>query len=276
MPDQAGSTELRAALVTGAASGFGRALALALARDGWQVWACDLDEAGAQATAAAIHAAGGAAEARALDVREPGQWQALAAELSYQPAALSLLINNAGVAASGRLGELPLDEWRRVMDVNYWGAVHGCEALLPLLRRAPASAHIVNVASFLGFVNGPRMGAYSVSKAALIALSENLYSDFAHEGLGITVLCPGFFESGMFANTQFTRPAEQHRHARKLRMNAMAVDRLVSETLAAIGSRRLYLVTPFAPSRLAWWFKRLAPAAFLRRVARHENARLDI
>lgn len=262
----------RLAVITGAGSGFGRAISLALAGRGWQVWVTDLDAANARETLAMILDAGGSGQAHALDVTRQGAWKDLTRQLASSGRHLDLLVNNAGIASSGKLGQLPLELWERVMQVNYWGCVYGLECMLPLLEKNPHGARILNVASYLGFVNGPRMGAYSVSKAALIAFSENLWCDLHGSRVSVTLLCPGFFPSGLSLTNCFTNAEEREFINRKMRKSRLTTDKLVQQALLALERRKFYVIVPVYEARLVWWCKRLMPRTFLR-LARNYEAR---
>ena len=119
--------------------------------------------------------------------------QALADEVQPGLARVHLLCNNAGVASTARLADMALSDWQWLLGVNLWGVIHGIKAFLPLLKANPDGGHLVNTASMSGFHVTPDMGGYSVSKFAVVALSETLALELAEDGskVGVTVLCPG-------------------------------------------------------------------------------------
>src|SRR6185312_10510780 len=112
-----------------------------------------------------------------------------------------LVINNAGVAVGGRVGEVALDDWRWIMGVNLWGVIHGCHVFATQLR-AQGSGHILNVASAAGLLAPPGMAPYNVTKAAVVALSETLRGELRDAGVGVTVLCPTFFRTNIAASSR--------------------------------------------------------------------------
>jgi len=159
------------AVVTGAASGIGRALAVDLARRGAQLALVDVNAAGLEETRALL----GNAVARTymVDVSKAAAVEALANDVQRDFGRASLLVNNAGVALMGTLAELSLDDFAWLIGINFWGVVYGCKFFLPLLAREP-DAHIVNVSSIFGLIGPPGQTAYSSSKFAVRGFSESL------------------------------------------------------------------------------------------------------
>jgi len=159
------------AVVTGAASGIGRALAVDLARRGAQLALADVNAAGLEETRALL----GNAVARTylVDVSKAAAVETLANDVQRDFGRASLLVNNAGVALMGTLAELSLDDFAWLIGINFWGVVYGCKFFLPLLARE-ADAHIVNVSSIFGLIGPPGQTAYSSSKFAVRGFSESL------------------------------------------------------------------------------------------------------
>ena len=154
----------RRAIVTGAASGLGRALCERLARDGYEIALCDIDTVGAAQTLLRVEAAGGSGRVERLDVADPADWEALRARLARDWPQLDLLVNNAGVAVSGDVGRCPLDDWRWIFDANLWGVIHGCHVCVDWLKCNPRGGHIINTASLASIGSFPGMAAYNVTK----------------------------------------------------------------------------------------------------------------
>jgi NAD(P)-dependent dehydrogenase (short-subunit alcohol dehydrogenase family) len=159
------------AVVTGAASGIGRALAVDLAKQGAQLALVDVNAAGLEETRALL----GSAVARTymVDVSKAAAVEALANDVQHDFGRASLLVNNAGVALMGTLAELSLEDFAWLIGINFWGVVYGCKFFLPLLAREP-DAHIVNVSSIFGLIGPPGQTAYSASKFAVRGFSESL------------------------------------------------------------------------------------------------------
>ncbi|MGB1221108.1 MAG: SDR family NAD(P)-dependent oxidoreductase [Alcanivoracaceae bacterium] len=251
------------ALVTGAGSGIGAAFATELGRRGGQVVCTDIDEAAAAVTAESIRAAGGQAMAMACDVGKLRQLEAAAREGErWAGKPVEVVINNAGVGAGGApVGEIPMADWRWLMDINLWGVVHGCHVFAPRLRELGRGG-IINVCSTASFAAAPLMGPYNVSKAAVLALSETLAAELSGSGVHVTALCP------TFVKTNIARDARTPDDSRELAAKLMArtgvsADRVARQTLDALDRNQLY-VLPQADARAIWRAKRLWPALYAR------------
>ena len=185
----------RRALVTGAASGIGRALAFDLARRGMKLVLADI-EAGpleqAREEAAALGAAASGVEILALtaDVTSLDSVRHLADAAFERLGAVHLLCNNAGVAIGGPLQEARHEDWQWVIGVNLWGVIHGIEAFVPRMIAQKKGGHIVNTASMAGLIASKGLGIYNTTKYAVVGLSETLAKDLRDEGIGVSVLCP--------------------------------------------------------------------------------------
>jgi NAD(P)-dependent dehydrogenase (short-subunit alcohol dehydrogenase family) len=237
------------AVVTGAASGLGRAIVERLAADGWQIAAIDLSFNGQLLPAPA--------EAIRGDVRDATLWQVLHDRLRSEWTNLGLLVNAAGVGATGEVGTLPVDQWRRVLDTNLFGTAIGCETFLPWLREAPRS-HLVNVASIAGVLSPPSMAAYSASKAGVVALSEAIAAECDGRRPGVTVVCPGFFRSGLLGSWHFTSEIVRRQAERHMATARWSSERVADRVLAAVDRNRRYVVVGTRAAWL-WRLKRLAP-----------------
>src|SRR5437773_8497244 len=187
-----GRVELRGrtAVVTGGASGIGRALIQRFAREGANVVVADLDDAGMAAVAGEAQALGVKALAVRTDVADLAQVQALAARAFEAFGAVHVLCNNAGVAMWGGLESATHRDWQWVLGVNLWGVIHGVEAFVPRMIARGEPAHIVNTASMAGLIASKGLGVYNTSKYAVVGLSETLAKDLKPYRIGVSVLCP--------------------------------------------------------------------------------------
>lgn len=253
--------EVGSAIVTGAASGLGHEIALGLIRSGWQVACVDLPQAlsGLDARLPRADAARPPLTI-GLDVRDAAGWRGLHDRLRAEWPRLELLVNAAGVGATGEVGRLPDDQWRRVLDTNLLGTALGCETFVPWLREHPRRSHLVNVASIAAILAPPSMAAYAASKAGVVALSEAIAAECPRRRPGVTIVCPGFFRSGLLDTWHFTS-AREKREARR-RMDAARWDsrRVAGRVLRAVQVNRRYVVVGVT-ARWLWRLKRLAPRA---------------
>jgi NAD(P)-dependent dehydrogenase (short-subunit alcohol dehydrogenase family) len=193
MPD-ATALEGRVAVITGAASGLGQAMARRFARQGARVVLADVVEHQLATATDELAASGAEVLAVPTDVSDPASVDALAGRAIEAFGAVHVVCNNAGVVVSGKTWEIPLAEWRRLLDVNLWGVVHGIHTFVPLLLDQGGPGHIVNTASMGGVTSLPGIAPYVASKHAVVALSEVLHGDLARVGapIGVSVLCPGY------------------------------------------------------------------------------------
>jgi NAD(P)-dependent dehydrogenase (short-subunit alcohol dehydrogenase family) len=190
----------RTAVITGAGSGIGRALAQRLARHGCPVAICDWDEAGLEETAAAIS---GPVLQRKLDVRDRQGQMTFAAEVRrWAPAPLGVVVNNAGVTVSQTAADAAPEDDEWVVDVNFWGVVHGTRAYLPLLIEQGSGA-IANVSSVFGLVGWPTQGAYCASKAAVKGYTESLRHEVRGTGVRAVCIHPGGIDTHIVDNARF-------------------------------------------------------------------------
>lgn len=199
--------EGRVAVITGAGSGIGEALAHACAAANMRVVVSDIEEKQAERVAGAVRLAGGEARAVRTDVSKREDVDQLA-EFAYDTfGAVHLLCNNAGVLVLGPLQSASQADWDWVMSVNVYGLIHGIAVFLPRLSAQGGEAHIVNTASIAGVcVLAPGMGVYTASKYAVVAISETLRAELESAGIGVSVLCPGGVDTGIF-NSARNRPA---------------------------------------------------------------------
>src|SRR5690606_11730707 len=151
----------------------------------------DVDQQGAEETLRKLQDRGGTGQVEILDVRNVAAWQDAVTKLRSQWPRLDLLVNNAGVCGAGRIGEYPLKEFHKILEVNLLGVVNGCHACVPWLLESAPGGHIVNISSIAAALNAPTMAAYNTSKAGVIAFSETLYGELLHVGIGVTVVLPG-------------------------------------------------------------------------------------
>jgi NAD(P)-dependent dehydrogenase (short-subunit alcohol dehydrogenase family) len=219
----------KVAVVTGGASGIGRALAARFVAEGMHVVIADIEEAPLAAAAAELGAVG-----VRTDVADADSVAALADATMEHFGAVHLVCNNAGVGGGGLIKDLTLKDWRWVIDVNLWGVIHGVHTFLPRLLENHDGGHIVNTASMAGLIAGPGIGPYNAAKYGVVAISETLAAELAADGsgVGVSVLCPGYVRTNIFTS-QRNRPAELRNERKK--SAARAANQQIAQALSAEG-----------------------------------------
>ena len=195
-----GHFENKKVLITGAGSGIGRATALAFARQGATIIAVDVGADGVKETAALIKAQGGACETHIADVSSQGAMKGLADKVHAKHGALDVLVNNAGIGASGRFLETSIETWDKVHAVNVRGVMLGCKLFIPAMVER-GHGHVVNTASMAGYFSAPDLPIYAASKFAVLGFSEALRIDMQKHGIGVSAICPGVINTNIVATT---------------------------------------------------------------------------
>lgn len=191
--------EGKVAIVTGAASGIGAAIARALAADGAKVLVADLDPAGAEAVASAIKASGGTARAIEVNVADAVEVEAMVEAAKSAFGGLHLAVNNAGIGGPAAMtGEYPLDGWHKVIDINLNGVFYGMRYQLPAIVASGGGA-IVNMASILGSVGFATASAYVAAKHAVVGLTKVAAIEYAKHGVRINSIGPGFIDTPLLS-----------------------------------------------------------------------------
>jgi len=189
-------------LVTGAGSGIGRSVSIALGQRGANLFLTDINAIGLAETAELVKKAGGAiGKIQALDVSKFEQVKSFAEAILKESGAMDILMNVAGVALFALIEDMSHADWEKVINVNLWGPIHVIESFAPEMIKAK-KGHILNVASIAGLVGGPWHAAYSASKSGLVGLSEVLRYDLMQHGIGVTVICPGAVETPLKQSTR--------------------------------------------------------------------------
>ena len=263
----------RIAIITGAASGIGRALARALVLRGDTVVVADIDGDGAERVAGGLARQGpGAATSAALDVRDAAAVAALVRSTYDSHGRLDVMVNNAGIAIGGEAYELLLAHWDRAIDVNLRGVVHGVQAVYPLMVRQ-RSGHIVNTASLAGLLPAPGATAYAMTKHAVVGLSLSLRGEAAAYGVRVTAVCPGVVETPILDKggpDDLPKPADSE-HWREMAQHFQhrlySPDRLARDILRGIDRDAALVIAP-ASARVAWQLWRYAPVTVNRMTAR--------
>ncbi|MFC9582762.1 SDR family oxidoreductase [Streptomyces yangpuensis] len=262
-------------LVTGAASGIGRATAFAFAEAGARVVAVDRDAEGAARTADMTRLVGAPeAWAECVDVSDEQAMEKLAAKVAAEYGIVDVLVNNAGIGLSGAFLDTTAEDWKKVLDVNLWGVIHGCRIFGKQMAERGQGGHIVNTASAAAYLPSRTLPAYSTSKAAVLMLSECLRAELASKSIGVSAICPGIVNTNITATSRFAGVDEaeekrrQERSSRLYGLRNFPPEKVADAILRAVV--RNEAVVPVTPeSKGALWMSRFAPRA-LRRIARLE------
>ena len=253
----------RVAVITGAASGFGREFANTGARLGMKLVLADVQQEGLDKAIAELKAQGASVVGMRCDVSKGDEVEALAKLAIDSYGGVNLLFNNAGVGCGGLVWENSVRDWEWVLGVNVWGVIHGVRVFTPLMLaqakvEADYEGHIINTSSMAGLLNPQLLGAYNVSKHAVVSLSETLFHDLnaVHAKVGCSVLCPAFVPTGI-STSHRTRPqdlqndsspTESMKVAQAMTHKAVSSGKLTAADVAqitfdAIRDNRFYILT---------------------------------
>ncbi|MFK8906463.1 SDR family oxidoreductase [Streptomyces sp. YS-3] len=262
-------------LVTGAASGIGRATAFAFAEAGARIVAVDRDAEGAARTADMSRLIGAPeAWAETVDVSDEQAMEKLAERVAAEYGIVDVLVNNAGIGLSGSFFDTTTKDWKKVLDVNLWGVIHGCRIFGKQMADRGQGGHIVNTASAAAYQPSKALPAYSTTKAAVLMLSECLRAELSGQGIGVSAICPGFVNTNITSTARFAGADEseekrrQKKSARLYGLRNYPPEKVATAILRAVV--RNQAVVPVTPeARGAHLLSRFAPRA-LRAIARLE------
>ncbi len=264
------------AIVTGAASGIGRATAVELARRGAHLAISDLDRSGLAETAKRIEALGSGVTTYLLDVADRDAVYAFAQDIETSHGGADIVINNAGVAQIARIDELTYDDFEWVMKIDFWGMVYGTKAFLPQLR-AKGAGHIVNVSSLFGLVAVPSQAAYNSAKFAIRGFTEALRHEMKGTGIAVSCVHPGGIKTNIVRNARFLQSTQA-----TVREEAVSgFDRLARTTPERAGQvivrgieRNKPRILIGADAKAIDWLQRLMPASYGKLLFRREAGAL--
>jgi NAD(P)-dependent dehydrogenase (short-subunit alcohol dehydrogenase family)/pimeloyl-ACP methyl ester carboxylesterase len=256
-------------VITGAGSGIGRATAIEFAAQGASVIVTDIDLLAAKETAATI---GPAASACQLDVTDEAAVRQLAEQVALEHGVPNVVVNNAGIGVAGPFMDTPTKDWKRVLEVNVLGVVHGCQAFGELMIEAGEGGQIVNLASAAAYTPSRGLPAYASSKAAVLMLSSCLRAELAEHGIGVSAICPGIVDTAIMRTSTFVGvdAAKQddlrERAAKAYHRRNFPPKRVATEIVAAARENRA-VVPVTIEAKAGLWGSRFAPG-LMRRLAR--------
>lgn len=252
------------ALISGAGSGLGAAMASRFAQGGWRVIVTDQHIERAETVTAGLDGTGHAA--RALNVTDSSQWEALAEFVDTEYGRIDLLVNNAGVATGGMLGETPLEDWEWVLEINLMGVVRGCHHFVGRFRQQ-GFGHIVNVASWAGLAAAPGIASYGTAKAAVVSMSEMLRAELAPYGVEVSVLCPAFVKTALTDSMRAPDDTYAKRVQRWMEHSGVSAED-VAETVFAATRKPKFLLLTHPETRWQYRLKRWFPSLYFRILMR--------
>lgn len=248
------------AVVSGGGAGIGAALAAALTARGATVIVCDIDETRAQAPVGR----GEAVEGHCIDVTDADAYPRFIEDVAARHGRLDYVFNNAGVSVTGDARDLELAHWKRVIDINLYGVVHGTHAAYRLMTRQ-GRGHIVNIASLAGLIPFPTNAPYATSKHAVVGLSLSLRAEGEALGVKVSAVCPGFIQSNIFHDTPFVNVSKEAM-LKGVPFKPIDTDLAARAILAGVAANRAIISFP-SYARTIWRLYRLWPGivAFLNR-----------
>jgi NAD(P)-dependent dehydrogenase (short-subunit alcohol dehydrogenase family) len=247
-------------IITGAASGIGRATAILAARKGADLYLTDIAEEGLEQTASGIRAAGGKVSfAAPADLSDHDQVVALSDRIHAEPASMDVVMNIAGISTWGSIQRLEHADWRRCVDINLMGPISVLECFVPPMIEGGRGGHIVNVSSAAGLFGLPWHAAYSASKFGLRGVSEVLRFDLKRYGIGVSLVCPGGVRTPLVGTVRIVGVDREHPSVRKLvghfEKRAVTPEH-VAECIVRGIERNRYMVYTSPDIRIGHWFQR--------------------
>ena len=247
-------------LITGAASGIGRATALAAAAEGAELYLTDIQAEALEEVAAEIGRRGGAvAYTRAADVADHDAIVAMANEIHAEHGSMDVVMNIAGISTWGKIEQLEHEHWRRTIEINLMGPIGVLESFVPPMIDAGRGGHIVNVSSVAGLFGLPWHAPYSASKFGLRGVSEVLRFDLRKHGIGVSLVCPGAVKTPLVESVEIVGVDRENPRIRKLtalfEKRAVSPERVAERIVAAI-ERNRYMVFTSADGRVLHWIQR--------------------
>lgn len=252
-------------LITGAGSGIGQQTAVAFATEKTRLILLDINQQGLDQTMSMARPDAQSIETHLCDVSDYSAMQALADEVNSRYGAVDVLINNAGIGTAGSFLDTTLETWKRTLDINLMGVVHGCKAFLPAMVARKQEGAVVNIASMAGYYAANIMPVYSASKFAVLGFSESLRADLVDSNISVSIICPGIIKTPIVASGVFEGQVSGE-DPEKFRKKAVAFyekrdytpDRVAKAIVKAVRKRKG--VVPVSPEAwLAYYLKRFFP-----------------
>ena len=246
----------KTAVISGGAQGIGLSIAKALGEQNMNIVLADIDQENLQKAASELQAAGVSVLTVVLDVADEAQWQAVGQQTVERFGKVHMVVNNAGVGGdSGSIESQNKKGWQWVLDVNLMGVVYGAKAIVPLIKQHGEGGWVINVASMAGMTGVPYSGAYTATKAAVVALSESWAGELERKGIKVSVLCPAFVQTRIY-DSERNRPEQYQtddwdvtsessfsKRAKDMVENGIEVSIIGKRVVEALNAGELYIFT---------------------------------
>ncbi len=249
-------------LITGAASGLGKAIATLYAKKGWNVIIVDIQDELGKKLVARLTLEGKNAEYHHCDVGAKENFEALFKIIAGKHEALDILVNNAGVASAGTLESTTVEEWNRLIALDLISVIYGTQVFLPLLKKSD-KAHIISTASYAGLANMPGMMSYNVVKAGVVAFSETLHGEMALYNIGVSVACPAFFPTNLVDSMANASDKTKGFIDKQMQTSGVSADDVALGIFNGINKNKFIIMT-HKKSRTQYLIKRLFPDFFMK------------
>jgi len=251
-------------LVTGGASGLGKAIVDQFAKLKWKIAVVDINIDGAKEVADNINAKGGEAVAFFCDVGKDEDFVSIEKSIKDLWGGLDIIVNNAGIATTGMMADCTPEQWDRAINLNLSSVYRGCHYWLPLLPQN-GPGHVVNTASFAGIAQAPAMMSYNVSKAGVIALSETLRAELGHLNIGVSVICPAFFKTNLLDSMSPTDEGVKPLVKKWMENSKISADDIALDVINGIEKNKLMVIS-HDYARKAYRLKRFFPNYYLNQL----------
>ncbi|WP_163936167.1 SDR family oxidoreductase [Paraferrimonas sp. SM1919] len=247
------------AFITGAGSGLGRELAKCYANFGYKLALVDVNAEGLEQTAQSLH--GCEVLTMIADVTRLSDLEKAKDEIVKQWGGVDVIINNAGIGGTfGGIDKVSIKDWQQVLDINLLGVVRGCKAFTPVFK-TQGGGHIINIASSAGQMTPPKMAAYNVAKAGVIALSETLRFELDRDNIGVTVVCPAFFTTNLTSSIKSDSADVVNRVDRIMAKSEISAADIAQMIFEAQQTQK-FMLLPHKFERRLWLYKRFMPESF--------------
>jgi short-subunit dehydrogenase len=247
-------------LITGAASGIGRSTAIAMAKLGSNLFLTDINAKGLEETTQMIIKEGGKVEKyKAFDISNYEDVKTFADEIHKEYGPIDILMNIAGTSIWGSVDQLKHEHWKKMINIDLWGPIHGIECFIPEMIRNSKGGHLVTVSSAAGLLAFPWHAAYSAAKWGILGVCEVLRYDLMKYNIGVTVICPGAVDTPLKHTVEIIGVDDQHPEIKRLKerftKRSVTPEKVAQQIIKAIKKKKFLVLTSF-DIKLIYWFKR--------------------